>query len=351
MSTEVLETVVRKTFDYADESCSFVFQGGEPTLAGLGFYKDLIMYQKKYNLNAIAVNNAIQTNGFALEPEWLDFFAEHNFLVGISLDGIRHTHDAYRVDVQGNGSFYRILDTINGLKERNVDFNILTVVNRLVARRIDKIYEFYTKNQWRYLQFIACLDPLDARPGSQAYSLTPEAYGDFLIRLFELWYCDYQKGCHPYIRMFENYIGILMGYPPESCEQRGICGIQFVIEADGSVYPCDFYVTDRYRLGNFVTDEIKTMKNSAAAITFIEESQQNRDICSWCEYGYICRGGCRRNRLSGNDGQTGLNYFCPAYKKFFKQVLPQMRQISICPGRSLFLTDIASQEASDIHPM
>lgn len=333
MSLQTLETLVKKTLEFADESCGFAFQGGEPTLSGLGFFQALITFQEQYNTKHVKISNSIQTNGYGLDVSFAEFFARHKFLVGISLDGTKYTHDTYRLSAKGEGSFGDVMNTIELFDRHSVDYNILTVVNRRTAEKISKIYSFYGKNGFRYQQYIACLDPLGEEPGSREYSLTPDIYGDFLTELFDLWYLDWQKGRQPYIRMFENYIGILMGYVPEACDQRGMCSIQYVVEADGSVYPCDFYVMDPYRIGNFNEDSIEEMTDRGRKSGFIETSLENKQECERCQYGFLCRGGCRRNRLVGEDGTLGVNYFCKSYQRFFAATLPRMREIGARMGR------------------
>ena len=197
MSEETLEVLVRKAFEYADGFCGFAFQGGEPTLAGLPFFRRLIDLQKKYNRNHIRVDNSIQTNGCGLSEEWAEFFAREKFLVGLSLDGIKSTHDAYRVNRKGEGSFGEVMRTAEMFGRLGVEYNILTVVNGKTGLRAAKIYDFYKKNHFQYLQFIACLDPIGAEPGKQPYSLTPEVYGRFLMELFDRWYDDVQGGSSP----------------------------------------------------------------------------------------------------------------------------------------------------------
>ena len=328
MSLDTLEIMVRKVLEYADKECTFAFQGGEPSLVGLDFYRSLMDFQKKYNTKHVKISNAIQTNGYALTEEWADFLARNHFLVGLSLDGIKYTHDAYRLDAVQKGTFGAVMKTAQLFDEKKVEYNILTVVNRRTAERISRIYDFYKKNHWQYQQYIACLDPLGEIPGKREYSLTPEIYGDFLVQLFDLWYLDLQKGQQPYIRMFENYISILMGYEPEACDQRGSCSIQYVVEADGSVYPCDFYVLNEYKMGNFRENSIEEMTQKGRELKFVEASLAKPDECSTCPYLFLCRGGCRRNREQAENGSLGSNYFCPSYKKFFKAALPRMEQIA-----------------------
>jgi uncharacterized protein len=328
MSLETLEEIVKKTLTYSEHQCDFIFQGGEPTLVGLDFYKKLLEFEHKYNIHNVKVMNSIQTNGYQLGEEWAEFFAANNFLVGVSLDGIKYTHDAYRENSMGTGSFGEIMKTLELFDKKGVDYNILTVVNRRTAERITRIYEFYKKNNWKYQQYIACLDPLGEPKGSREYSLTPEIYGEFLVNLFDLWYLDLCKGEQPYIRQFENYISLLMGYPPESCDMKGCCSIQHVVEADGSVYPCDFYVMDEYKIGNFLKDSIEEMGNRGLESEFVEASLNRPEECKTCKYAYLCRGGCRRNRQIDEAGHLGLNYFCSSYKYFFDKTHTRMEEIS-----------------------
>ena len=327
MSEETLEILVKKAFEYADGFCGFAFQGGEPTLAGLPFFERLIELQKKYNKNHIQVDNSIQTNGYGLTEEWAEFFAREKFLVGLSLDGIKSTHDAYRVTRKGEGSFAEIMKTAQLFDRFGVEYNILTVVNGKTGLRAAKIYDFYKKNNFRYLQFIACLDPIGQEPGKQPYSLTPEVYGRFLMELFDRWYDDVEKGEQPYIRQFENVVGVLSGYEPESCEQRGICSVQNVIEADGSVYPCDFYALDEYRLGNVAADDFFYLQANPVTERFVRESAKSMESCRACPYFRICRGGCRRNRITLADGSR-KNYFCPAYRMFYEYSLERFLRLA-----------------------
>ena len=211
MSEETLKNVIRKTILRAKGAVAYAFQGGEPTLRGIDFFKKAIAYETQYNRYHIQVRNALQTNGYLLDDEWCRFLKENHFLVGLSLDGTKETNDMYRHASGCESVFDRIFQAAKLLEKHGVDFNILTVVTNNTAAHIKEIYEFYRKQNWDYQQYIACLDPLDEEHGKNSYALSPEQYKDFLITLFHLWYEDWKKGCQPYIRQFENYIGILMG--------------------------------------------------------------------------------------------------------------------------------------------
>lgn len=328
MTQEALETVIRKALEYADFSCGFTFQGGEPTLAGLAFFKKAVELQKKYNYKNVKINNAIQTNGYGIDEKWCRFLSENHFLTGLSIDGIKSTHDIYRKNAEGGDTFLRIMETAAMFNRFSVEYNILTVVNARTARKAKKIYEFYRKNGFCYQQYIACLDPVFEKQGEQEYSLTPKLYGEFLKELFDLWYLDLQWGRQPYIRQFENYIAILLGRQPESCEQRGICGIQHVVEADAEVYPCDFYVLDDYRLGNLKKVGFEEIQRKREEIRYIQNSANHDEECKSCPYFALCRGGCARHRVDNKEDRGMRNYFCEGYKLFFAHSLERLQDIA-----------------------
>lgn len=328
MSEETLKNVIRKTILRADCAISFAWQGGEPTLRGLDFFRRAVALQKQYNQKHLRVSNAFQTNGYLLDEDWCRFFAENRFLVGVSVDGTALLHDRYRRLPGGEPTYARVTENIRLLDQYHVDYNILTVVTRDVAENIEEIYAHYKAQGWMYQQYIQCLDPIGCSPGRQPWSLTPELYGDFLIRLFRLWYADLKKGQQPFIRQFENYIGILIGFQPEACDQRGICSIQNVVEADGSVYPCDFYMLDAHRLGNFNENRLDEIDEKRRQIGFLERSVQAQQSCQGCAYFALCRGGCQRHRSYETPGAQARNYFCESYKTFFAVCEEDLRTIA-----------------------
>lgn len=320
MSLDTLDAILKTAITSASDSCSVAFQGGEPTLAGLDFFKKVIELEKKYNTNNIKITNALQSNGYGMTEEWAKFFAENDFLVGISVDGIKETHDAMRIANDGSGSFDRVLNATKLLDAAGAQYNILTVVNSITAPRIAEIYDFYKAQGWDWLQFIPCLDPIDAPAGE--WALTPEIFGKFMCDLFDKWYPDYRRRGKPSIRAFDNYITMMLGYPPESCDMRGICGAQYVVEADGSVYPCDFYMLDEYRLGKFGVNSIEEMDKKRAELKFSERSALPNDDCLKCKYNRICRNGCCRWR-----GDNSKHLLCKGYIRFFDYALNRMGNI------------------------
>ena len=328
MSVNTLEVIVKKALSEARRQCAFGFQGGEPTLAGLDFFRQLIELERKYNTNGVKISHALQTNGLLLDEAWAEFFRENNFLLGLSIDSSKRVHDYLREDFAGKGTHNRCMAAARLLTKHSVDFNILSVVTRHLAAHPDTAYRFYKQNGFRYIQFIPCLDDLNKPRGESEYSLTAEDYGDFLCRTFDLWYADFAKNDYYSIRAFDNYIQMLAGYPPESCAMSGVCNPYALIEADGSVYPCDFYAMDEFLLGNIKTHSLAEMLNGERAQAFAEPSRKSFSACLSCEYHFICRGGCRRDREPVIDSQLSLSYYCAAYKKFFAHALPRMSVVA-----------------------
>jgi len=324
MPLETLETLTKKALAFADGSCAFLFQGGEPTLAGLPFYEALIAYQQRYNTKRVAVSNAIQTNGTRIDRVWAAFLAENDFLVGLSLDGPKALHDQNRRGPDGEGSFRRAMQAARLLQQAQAKLNILCVVSRANAARGAQVYRFFQENGFRHLQFIPCLDPLGARRGSLPWSLTPRGYLAFLKATFDLWYQDRMRGEAVSVRYFDNLLGMVLGQPPEACGMSGICGCQFVIEADGSVYPCDFYVSGAWELGNIARHGFAEMRFSPACERFIGESLRLHPDCGDCEWFPLCRGGCKRDREP-----QGKNYFCESYRAFFGYAVPRLRELAL----------------------
>ena len=316
MSEETAENLIKKAAHFAEGSCSFMFQGGEPTLAGIEFYRSFLEKEKKYAKDGLVFNHSIQTNGFALDEKWVSFFKENNFFVGLSLDGSGDLHDLNRTTKSGNGTYSRVLRAAQLMKKAGVEFNILSVVTAKAARSVEKTYNFFKKQGFDYLQFIDCLDPFE---GCGAFSPTNEEYATFLSRLFSLWFDDLKHGRRCSIRLFDNWFSILFGCAPEACSMCGHCSVQFVTEGDGSIYPCDFYALDEYKLGNINENSFEDIVESEKAKQFIEASLPVPDECKKCRWYPLCRNGCRREREILADKTYGKTRRCVAIKQFFEE--------------------------------
>lgn len=310
MTRDTVDLLIRKTAEFRPSALTVMFQGGEPLLAGIDYYR---YFTDAVNNNLrIPVSYALQTNGLLIDDVFADFFAEHYFLLGVSLDGNRKTNDRNRVDDCGNSVFDRVMDSVRILRKHNVDFNILSVIDSESAKETESTFEFFKANGLSYIQFIPCVGE------NNGISLSAEAYESFLKNSFDLWYDDYKRGEYISIRHIDNYIGILLGYPPENCAMCGICGSYFVIEANGDVYPCDFYCAEEHRLGS-VSNEKPFVSNDKHR-AFIDESRIIHSNCRECRYHFLCRGGCKADRING----FSENRFCKAYRNFFEYSYERM---------------------------
>lgn len=330
MTEETLETLVREAIAYADNYLAFAFQGGEPALAGLDFYKKAVKLQKKYNTKGLVIENTIQTNGLLLDREWAEFLARENFLVGLSLDGPRKLHDRYRQSAEGSGTFEKVMDTVKLMEHFQVKYNIVSVVTQDTAQQASYLYKFYKRNRFPFVQLIPCMDEQgrsNAGKGvaGQNFALQPESYGRFLKEIFDLWYEDFMQGEDIEIRMFSNLAQLAAGFPAEQCGMNGRCNCYFVVEGNGDVYPCDFYCTDEWKLGT-VSDGFANLEQVQRARDFVTASEKTEQECKICPYFSLCRGGCRRWRET-ESGVIGLNQLCSAYQIFFEHAEERLEQL------------------------
>ncbi len=317
MSKDTARILIEKALKYADGyGVAFAFQGGEPTLAGLDYFEYFVNTVNELNIKKSPVFYSMQTNGTVIDEKWAEFLSTNQFLVGLSLDGDFEANK-FRKKPGGDSSFYTIIDTARLLEKYKVDFNILTVLTGYCAENIERIYSFFRFQRFGYLQFIPCLRPFGSTEKSELY-MTPDQYADFLIKLFNLYVKDYVRHQYVSIRQFDNWVRLYLGQPTEQCGIMGHCSHQFVSEANGNIYPCDFYCTDEYLLGNILDSDFRTMEHSETAANFIKESLVIPDRCKECKLYPICRGGgCKRTQQSED--------YCKAYKKFFTSCLPLFR--------------------------
>ncbi|MGL5693681.1 MAG: anaerobic sulfatase maturase [Peptostreptococcaceae bacterium] len=332
MNLNTLESIIKNALDKDIFNCTFMFQGGEPTLIGLEFYKEAVNFQKKYNKNNVNITNAIQTNGINLNEDFIKFFKDNNFLVGVSLDGPKDIHDLNRIHYNGFGSFDEVMDTISLLKKYSVNYNILSVVTKESAKNINTIYDFYKNQGFEFIQFIPCIKKFDANSlddtNDEPYYLDSKSYFDFLDVLFNLWYDDMVIGNYIEIRNFMDYISVIRGYNPPSCGMGGFCSIHTVIESNGDVYPCDFYCLDKWKLGSVNDSSLIDLRKNDVARKFFERSLYVHDDCKFCNYYKLCGGGCRRNQEPFVNGVPSLNYQCEGIKGFFDENLKKLVHLS-----------------------
>ena len=313
MSVGTAENVVKSALSLSNGTgVVFTFQGGEPMLRGLEFYEKFVQICERENKNGAKIQFCLQTNGTLIDDEWCMFLKKHGFLVGVSLDG-NEEQNAYRVYPNGKESFGDVVGAIKLLQKYGVTFNVLSVVTKRLANSVRENYRLMKQMGVYNFQYINCLKPLDFKTGDYDESLymTATDYYNFLSRAFRLYYNDNMRGVHVSVRSFDNYVLLFSGRGAEQCGMNGCCSAQFVVEGDGTVYPCDFYCTDEFELGNINEKSFLEMSKSATFLNFIKSGYDN-ESCEGCEAFRICRGGgCKREKL--------CNDFCGAYKKFYEE--------------------------------
>jgi uncharacterized protein len=350
MSDEVLEQYIRQMIEGQDlQRIDFAWQGGEPTLLGVDFFRKAVALQDKY-ANGKEIANALQTNGTLLDDEWCEFLTERKFLIGLSIDGPAPLHDRYRVDKQQNPTFDAVMRGLNFLKEHKTEFNTLTVVNRGNSQHPIEVYEFLKSIGSTYLQFIPLVERLPTQlvkirgfdlmepPDLHAaenerspvtdWSVESRAFGNFLCAIFDHW-VKRDVG-EVFVQMFDVALGNWMGLGSSLCVFAKECGRALAIEHNGDLYSCDHFVYPKFKLGNILNQSLGAMVDSQQQQQFgIDKSSTLPKYCQNCEVRFACNGECPKHRfIHTPDGEAGLNYLCAGYKQFFNHIDPYMKLMS-----------------------
>ena len=311
-----MDAMLKNVFSYADAQVSFTFQGGEPTLAGEDFYRSFHRSVERYNTKRLPVSFFLQTNGYDISDGLLDIFSKHRYLLGVSLDGTESIHNSLRTTLSDAPTYDKINATLSRLDRYRIDYNILTVVTEDVAKRGSEVYKHLRDRGFRFLQFIPYVCDFGREKEKASYTLTNESYAHFLTETFREYRNDFLGGRYVSVRDFDNFVRIAAGLSPECCGMGGKCYANLVIEADGSAYPCDFYVLDKWKMGNITENSVEFLLSSEAARSFVKDSLTVSEECKKCPYLPVCKGGCRRHREDAFE-KIGLNRYCKAYKAFF----------------------------------
>lgn len=345
MSPEVLESYIRQYIETQETpEITFAWQGGEPTLLGVDYFRKVVELEKKY-AGGRPVHNALQTNGTRLDREWCQFFRANGFLIGLSIDGPRELHDTYRVDKGQKPTFDRVMAGLTLLKKHGVEFNTLTVVNASNVKHPLKVYDFLREAGSGFLQFIPLVErsaaegagglefagpPEPGQAGSPVtrWSVPAEAYGEFLVTIFDQWVRrDVGK---VFVQIFDVALGIWSGAGAGLCVFLEDCGRALAMEHNGDVFSCDHFVYPKYRLGNVLNDSLGEMVKSERQAAFgTAKSATLPEYCRMCDVRFACNGECPKHRFARTpEGEEGLNYLCPSYKKFFRHIDPAMKQMT-----------------------
>lgn len=321
MTNETLRKLVESFLFYSYPHSTFAFQGGEPTLAGLPFFEKLVEYQKRYGRTGQAVSNALQTNAVLLDDAWCRFLRSYNWLVGASIDGDEQMHDTYRKNRGGEGTWRKVMASIERMAKHRVDYNILCVLSEANVSRPKDVYRFFRSLGVEYMQFIPLAEfaPTGER---QPYTITAEQYGRFLIEIFELWWPERQR---VRIRFFDNLAEAIAGYTPGNCTMHERCDSYVVVEYNGDIYPCDFFVEPRWKLGNIHHQTWSQIGNAQLRSRFAHNKTIPHADCVSCEHLPLCHHGCPSFREKQRGNPDDLDYFCQTYKMVYQHCLPSLR--------------------------
>ena len=330
------------------QEVNFTWHGGEPMLRPLSYYKKVVAWQRQY-AGGRSVMNCIQTNGTLLTPEWCRFLHDEGWLVGISIDGPKDMHDAYRTKRNGAPTWHKVMQGIDMLERYGVEWNAMAVVNDITAARPLDFYTFFRDELGcRYLQFTPVVERIrrhdDGRHlahvmdgdeyGLAPFSVTPGAWGEFLCTMFDEWYA-HDVGSM-FVQTFEATLANWAGVTPGVCSLSDWCGHAAVMEHNGDIYCCDHFVFPEYYLGNIRNRGIIDMMDSERQRAFADMKTKGLPgQCRHCQWQFACHGECPKNRFAkARDGESGLNYLCEGYYRYFSHVAPFMEQLKakFCEG-------------------
>ena len=335
MTDDTLQRLVDSFLFYSYPASTFAFQGGEPTLAGLPYFTKLVEYQQRYGRNGQSVSNALQTNGVLLDKDWCQLFHSYNFLIGVSLDGPEEVNDLYRVNKGAQGTWRKVMQGIEVMQREKVEFNILCVLSQANVHKPKETYKYFRSLGIQYMQFIP-LAEFNADGSPMPFTITPEEYGHFMCEIFDLWWPERRK---VRVRFFDNLAEALAGQKPGSCTLHETCDSYVVVEYNGDVFPCDFFVEKEWKLGNVNLDSFPEIARRQKRYSFAGKKTIAHPECQVCEYQAICHGGCPKTRHGPNKQFGDLDYFCGAYKMMFaKAVGPLRKEVEKLTGRSAELT-------------
>ncbi len=328
MSDDILEELIQQAMKQSADQISFIWQGGEPTLMGLDFYRKAVELQQRFGHSQM-VGNGLQTNGLLIDNKWIDFLKEYNWLVGLSLDGPKHVHDNYRRSRSGNGTWEKVVANAEKMLAADLAVNALIVVNDYSVRYPDEIYQFHKNLGLSHMQFIPCVETAgDNSSQLSSFSVPAEEYGHFICLIFDLWMNDF-SGLTPTtsVRLFDSLFHIYMNHPAPECTLLGECGNYVVVEHSGDVFSCDFFVQPKWHLGNVMEDNLTELLNSRKQQAFGLRKANLAAECVNCRWLALCRGGCPKDWIMGHNGDR-QNYLCPAYKIFFEYSDTRFRQLA-----------------------
>lgn len=329
MSNDILERTVQQLMQHGGPNVVFAWQGGEPTLMGVEFFERAVELQRRLGCSGQTVGNGLQTNGLLVDDRWCRFLHEARFLVGLSIDGPEPVHDHYRVRRGGQPTWEQVVSAARCMLKAGVEVNALAVVNDISARHPRETYAFLKDLGLRHMQFIPCLERDPQAPNIPApFSVSPTQFGKFLCEVFDCWINDFEDGQPTtFIRWFDSVFATYVDVPPPECTLMAECGSYLVVEHNGDVFSCDFYVEPGWKLGNVLGDNLVDLLNSPQQARFGRRKAELARTCHECRWLTHCRGGCPKERL-GVAPAVQPSHLCEAYQTFFQHADGRLRALA-----------------------
>ncbi len=328
MSPQVLDALCQQYRELEPSEMKIGWQGGEPTLMGLEFFPELIKAETRHARPGECWGNSLQTNGVLLNDDWCAFLARNRFLVGLSVDGPAQLN-RIRTFPNGRPTHEVALRAADLLKKHGCEFNILVVISAANVEHPEEVFRFMVENEFHFCQVIPCTEPGGGRELTE-HSISADQYGRFMTRLFDAWVDNDDPGF--YVRDIDNWLHLYYGLSPECCEYRRDCSNLITIEWNGDVYPCDFWVSKRYRMGNVLERTLAQMLQSRPWRRFVADAQHRPAVCRDCEWLWACQAGCYRHRAKLGLGADQRPYLCSAKKRIFSHVFRKLDELRARPG-------------------
>ena len=326
MNHGVLEAMIKSYMSTDQPNYSFGWQGDEPTLMGVDFFRDVVALEQEHGRPGAMVSNGLQTNATLIDDEFASFLGEYKFLVGVSIDGPEEVHDIHRRNAADVGSHGQVMRGVESLKRNNVEYNALVLVSSSNVAHPKLVYDYLVDSGIYYHQYIPCVE-FDNVGNLMPFAITGEQWGEFLVGIFDAWKKNDTRRVS--IRDFDAIIGQMATGQYSMCVQTGMCNGYFVVEHSGDVYPCDFFVEKPKKIGSVLADSWKNLQQSKLYQKFGAQKSDWNDVCSSCRFLRYCSGDCTKQRFYGDRDPTKLSWLCDGWKRFYQHALPGLENLAV----------------------
>ena len=326
MQPDVLEAMIKSYMSTDQPNYSFGWQGGEPTLMGVDFFREVVALEQAYGRPGAMVSNGLQTNATLIDDEFASLLGQYQFLVGVSIDGPEEVHDTHRRNAANVGSHNEVMRGVDSLRRNNVEYNALVLVSSSNVAKPDLVYEYLVDSGIYYHQYIPCVE-FDDEGKLMSFAITAEEWGSFLVGIFDAWKKSDTRRVS--IRDFDAIVGHMATGQYSMCVQTGMCNGYFVVEHSGDVYPCDFFVEKPKKIGSVLTDSWQSLQDSKLYRKFGSQKSNWNDLCSKCPFLRYCSGDCTKQRFYGERDSSAVSWLCEGWKRFYDHALPTLENLAV----------------------